>query len=159
MLAHQVAVGSADFLQRGEVLLAVEHVPGEAHDVLRLAFRLLENLEDVLDGLAELAGEGFFLPLALAGPADLAGDEHQPAADDDAVGEALGARPGGWLEYLHHAVFLSLKRWSFPVSVRGRVSTNSMARGYLYGAMACFTWSCNVRAVSGPASFPGFNTT
>ena len=90
-----------------------------------------ENVQDVLDGLAELAGEGFFLPFALAGPADLPGDEHQLAAGGDAVGEALGARPVGRLQNLHHAVFLSLKRCSFPVSVRGSVSTNSIARGYL----------------------------
>ena len=49
----------------------------------------------------------------------------------DAVGEALGARPAGRLQDLHHAFFLSLKRCSFPVSVRGSVSTNSTARGYL----------------------------
>src|SRR5687768_16712016 len=135
MFAHELAVGGADLLQRREVFVAVDHIPGEAHDVLGPAFRLLQHLENVLDGLAELAGEGFFLSLALAGPADLAGDEHQPAAGDDAVGEAFGARPGRRLQDLHHAHlpswFLSLNRCSFPVSVRGNSATNSTARGYL----------------------------
>src|ERR1700682_4977074 len=35
--AHELAVGRADLLQCAEILFFVEHVPGEAHDVLRFA--------------------------------------------------------------------------------------------------------------------------
>src|SRR5687767_336882 len=127
--AHELAVGLADRFQGTEVFLLVEHVPGEAHDVLGLAAGLRQDGEDVLERLAELPGEIARFPPALAGPADLAGDEDDLAAGDDAVREALGARPARRLKDFHAA--LNLKRCSFPVSVRGSVSTNSIARGYL----------------------------
>src|SRR5712671_4596604 len=41
--AHELPVGGADFLQCAEVLLLVAHVPGEPHDVLRLAVSLLQD--------------------------------------------------------------------------------------------------------------------
>src|SRR5256885_4459236 len=159
MPAHQLAIRCSDIAQRGEIFLLVEHIPGEPHDVMRLAARLGQDLEDVGDRLAELAGEVARSPFALRRPANLAGDEDQAAFRHDAVGVALGARPAGRLQDLHHACFLNLKRCSLPVSVRGSVSTNVMARGYLYGAIAFFTWSCSVLTIASPAVWPSFSTT
>ena len=45
----------------------------------------------------------------------------------------------------------SLKRCSLPVSVRGSAVQNSIARGYLYGAMWALTKSCSSRANASPA--------
>src|SRR5256885_6044775 len=50
-------------------------------------------------------------------------------------------------------------RCSFPVGVRGNASTNSIARGYLYGAIWPLTKSCNVFAGSRPSSAPAWTTT
>src|SRR5689334_17940793 len=135
---HQLAVGKTDLLQRREVLFLVEHVPGQPHDVLGPAVRFLQDREDVFQGLPELPGEVARLPLALAAPADLAGDEDQLAARGDAVGETLGPGPARRLQDLHGQP-LSLKRCTLPVSVRGSASMNSTMRGYLYGAMTCLT--------------------
>ncbi len=44
---------------------------------------------------------------------------------------------------------------NFPVSVLGSFSTNSIRRGYLYGAISAFTKSCSSRASSGVAAHPG----
>src|SRR5207302_11182727 len=139
------------------VCLLVEHVPGEPHEVLRSAARLRQYLDDVLQRLLELAGEIVRLPFALAGPTDLPGDEHQLAARGDAVGEAARLGPRRRLQELHHACFLSLKRCTLPVSVRGSASMNSTALGYLYGAMAFFTCSWSWRTVPSPCSWPGLS--
>src|SRR6185503_19768617 len=136
-----------DAFQRIQVFLLVEDVPGQANDVLRLAVGFREHGEDVLDGLPELPCEIARLPFAFAGPADLPGDEDEVALGGDAVREAFRSRPAGRLQNFHCG-FLSLKRCTFPVSVRGNASTNSMARGYLYGAIARLTWSCRVFFIS-----------
>src|SRR5262249_35339768 len=158
MPAHDGAVGDADVLQGREIFLLVDHVPGEPHDVLRSSAGLRQHLDDVLQRLLELAGEVVRFPLALAGPADLSGDEDELAARDDAVGEAARFRPRRRLQYLHHAHFpvcLNLKRCTLPVSVRGSVSMNSICRGYLYGAITFFTCSWSWRAVLSPGAVPG----
>ena len=90
---------------------------------------------------AGLRDEVVALELLLRIPADLAADEDLGAAGGDAIGISLGRRPSGRLQEFH-GVF-SLKRCSLPVSVRGSLATNSISRGYLYGAMLAFTWSCN----------------
>src|SRR5688572_20766136 len=130
MPAHELAVRVPHGLQRVEVLALVEHIPGQAHDVLGPSVRLREHFEDVGERLAELAREIARFPFAFAGPAHLAGNEHELPARSDSIGEAFRSRPAGRLEDIHGEV-LSLKRCSLPVSVRGSVSTNSMARGYL----------------------------
>jgi hypothetical protein len=90
------------------------------------------------------------LPLALAGVAHLPRDVDGSAAfHRDAAGEALRFRPTGRLQDLHQ------KRCSLPVSVRGSASTNSIARGYLYGAIALFTCSCSALTISGSARLTG----
>src|SRR5436190_3775310 len=159
MPAHDGAVSDADVLQGREIFLLVDHIPGQPHDVLRLAVRLCEHLDDVLQRLLELAGEVARFPSSLAGPADLSGDEDELAAGGDAVGEALGACPAGRLQDLHHDCFLSLKRCTLPVSVRGSVSMNSICRGYLYGAITFFTCSWSWRTAPSPAALPGLRTT
>src|SRR5690348_8424953 len=157
--AHQFPVGGADLLERRQVLLLVQHVPGEAHQVFGFSPGLSQHVEDVLQRLPELPGERALAPFALAGPADLAGDEDELALRGDAVGEALRPRPARRLQRLDHRCALSLKRCSLPVSVRGSESTNSTARGYLYGAITFFTWSCSVFFISSPPSLPGLRTT
>src|SRR5262245_16836710 len=159
VLAHQLAIGRANRFQRIQIFLAVEHVPRQPHDVLRPAVRFFQDFQNIEKTLPELAGEVVRFPLAFAGPADLAGDEHQRSAGGDAVGKALGACPARRLKNFHFSVPLSLKRCSFPVSVRGSVSTNSIARGYLYGAITFLTCSCNDFFVSAFFSLPGFSTT
>ena len=78
----------------------------------------------------------------------------------DAVGEALAPAPSpaaaGSASSLR---FLSLNRCSLPVSVRGSASTNSIARGYLYGAMGCFTCSCSFSHRARPGLDARFRTT
>src|SRR5260221_12230230 len=76
-------------------------------------------------------------------------------ADDDRV-EALGA----------HARFLrcssrsrSSRRRIFPLIVFGRSVTNSISRGYLYGAVTFFTCSCSSAASASLALCPGASTT
>src|SRR6185437_12814889 len=127
-----------------------------------LTARLGEHFEDVGERLAELAGEVACSPFALR-PADLAGDEHELALRGDAVRKAFRARPAGRLQDLHHGahfpVGLSLKRCSVPVSVRGSVSTNSIARGYLYVAMTFFTCSWSVLTMAASRVWPSFTTT
>src|SRR6266446_6613571 len=49
----------------------------------------------------------------------------------------------------------SRNRCSLPVAVRGKASANSIARGYLYGAIWLLTKSCSVFAGSRPSSAPG----
>src|SRR5207248_4382939 len=87
------------------------------------------------------------LPGARPRPSDLRGDVYGGTAPDcAAVGNAARRGPFRRLEDLHHARSLNLNLCSFPVSVRGRASTNSTRRGYLYGAIAPFTWSCKLFA-------------
>src|SRR5688572_9575218 len=158
VLAHELAVRLADRFQCAQVFLPVEHVPGETHDVLGFSLRFLQHRDDVLQGLPKLPRKVARFPLALAGPADLPGDEDERALGGDAVREALGAGPPRRLQDRHSGA-LSLKRCSLPVSVRGSVSTNSIARGYLYGAITFFTCSCNAFAVSGSFGKSFFSTT
>src|SRR5579864_3171599 len=53
----------------------------------------------------------------------------------------------------------SRKRCSLPVAVRGSSSANSIALGYLYGAISPLTKSCSALTGSGPSSAPGCSTT
>jgi predicted amidohydrolase YtcJ len=41
-----------------------------------------------------------------------------------------------------------------PVSVRSSASRNAIARGYLYGAIVAFTWSCSARAIAACVPLP-----
>src|SRR2546426_8485516 len=138
MPAHQLALRAAQLLQRRQVFLPVEPVPGQPPEVLGLAAGLRQDVQDIFQRLPELPGKRSVEPFALAAPADLATDENQPALAGNPVGEALRPRPARRLQDLHSHC-LSLKRCSLPVSVRGKASANSTPRGYLYGAMLFFT--------------------
>src|SRR5262249_11375719 len=46
----------------------------------------------------------------------------------------------------------SSTRRILPLTVLGRPATNSMARGYLYGAVTRFTCSCRARTSSSPGA-------
>ena len=128
--------------QGGQVLVAVDDVPGHPHDVLRPPARLGEHRDDVRESLPRLRGEVVGLERLRGVPADLAADRDERAARGDAVRVAFRLRPAGRLQDLQHglllcrvrqadAIWRSLKRCSLPVSVRGSDSTNSIARGYL----------------------------
>src|SRR5882762_10297699 len=93
MPAHQLAVRGAQLPQRRQVLLPVEHVPGQPHEVLGLAAGLRQDFENIFQRLTELPGKRSIDPFALAAPADLAADENQSAFTGDPVGKALRPRP------------------------------------------------------------------
>src|SRR3546814_21038598 len=59
----------------------------------------------------------------------------------------------------HHDCVRSANRCNLPVSVRGRLSTKAMARGYLYGAIVALTWSCSVLTMASSPEKPGLSTT
>ena len=91
-----------------------------------------QHVDDVLQGLADLADEIVGLEPALAVPADLAADEDEAALGGDAVGVALGFRPAGRLQdRVRCHDFLNRKRWILPVWVFGRAGVNVTERGYL----------------------------
>jgi hypothetical protein len=73
-------------------------------------------------------------------------EPRRPAADDRELECRLRVR---------QLLSRSRNRCSLPVAVRGRASANSIARGYLYGAIWLLTKSCSVFAGSGPRSAPG----
>src|SRR6185437_2352034 len=50
-------------------------------------------------------------------------------------------------------------RFSLPVSVLGSCATNSIARGYLYGATSRLTWSCNAVTSAASPMISGASTT
>src|SRR6476620_11835991 len=131
MPADQFAIGRPHLLEGAEVFLLVEDVPGHAHDVFRSAAGLRQYCQGVLEGLPELAGKCFILKNALCVESNLARHEYRRSTPDgNAVGKTLRLHPARWLQNFHEGI-LSLKRCSFPVSVRGSSATNSMARGYL----------------------------
>lgn len=57
------------------------------------------------------------------------------------------------------SISLSSTRRILPEIVFGSVSTNSISRGYLYGAVTFLTCSCNSLASSGEAAYPGARMT
>src|SRR3954453_6661532 len=169
---HDGAVRRADLARVREVLVAVGDVPGQPDDVLGARARLGEHGEHVAQRLARLAGE-----VAMREGAGLVPADH-PAREDDAVRldpvrVALGLRPAGRLQGPHRSTgpgesppgrllpatrapwaspspsSRSTVRWTLPVGVRGSASRNSTRRGYLYGAILAFTWSCSSFAVTG----------
>src|SRR6202035_1461776 len=91
--ADDVAIGGADRGGARRIFLLVEDVPGHAGDMLGLGAGGGENLDDVAKGLTDLRHEIVAVELLLGVPADLAGDENQSAAADDAVRVSLGTRP------------------------------------------------------------------
>jgi hypothetical protein len=91
---------------------------------------LLQHGDDVAQRLLGLRDEVVGLELLLGVPADLATDEDLRAARRHTVGISLGGQPIRAVAGTS-CLSLSLKRCSLPVSVRGRLATNSISRGYL----------------------------
>src|SRR4051794_37949942 len=169
MIAQHRAIGCTELAAAGQIFVHVEDVPGQADDMLRTRFALGQNRADVFQGLLRLRDEALWKFLVLV-PADHAADKHELAARLDAVGVAFRRGPAGRLQRLmlggsrwqsghgsgrhghspYEASFRDApsaarrrnsKRCSFPVCVFGSSVTNSMARGYLYGATVALTWS------------------
>src|SRR5262249_46099204 len=177
MPAHDLAIGGAERGTVGEILVHVAHVPGQPHDVGGRAAGLFEHRGDVLQREPRLRDEAVG-EAAIAVLPDHAADEHHAAMRQDAVGEALRPRPAGrpqhlvgsaivrhgrlqdasWCGAASRARRRSSKRCSLPVWVRGSAATYSMARGYLYGAIAAFTWSCNCLVMAASPLKPGRST-
>src|SRR5205814_7205449 len=54
---------------------------------------------------------------------------------------------------------LNSLRLSLPVAVFGSASTNSIARGYLYGAICALAWACSSATNASDASASALSTT
>ena len=90
MVAEHRAIGRAELAAAGHILVHVDHVPGQAHDMLRARAALGQNREDVFQRLPRLRDKSFRKFLVLV-PADHAADKDELAARLDAVGVALGS--------------------------------------------------------------------
>src|SRR5215469_5572842 len=77
----------------------------------------------------------------------------RPAADDGNAHQPCRSAA------LFAACSRSTKCWTLPVELRGRIGTNSMARGYLYGAIFCLAKSCSSAASASPGFEPSRTTT
>ena len=93
---------------------------------------------DVLQRLADLAGEVVGFELLIAIPADLPGDVDLPSLGGDTVGKAFGGFPIGRMQdfmgrgFTHVAVSsFNRNRCTLPVAVLGSASMNLTERGYL----------------------------
>src|SRR5690606_65046 len=93
-------------------------------------------------------------------PQGAAEDERRqdPAARAARRGER---EAGGVVRYLlsRYSCSRSRNRCSLPVSVLGNESQNSIARGYLYGAIVCLTKFCSSATSASLALQPFFSTT
>ena len=85
------------------------------------------------------------------------------ARSPETVNRRSGERESGWISsrfmnYQVSPVSACLRRMSrltFPERVFGRVLTNSISRGYLYGALWCFACCCSSRTRDSVGSYPG----
>ena len=85
-------------------------------------------------------------------------DTDDQLAQDEEINFLL-IEAGGSIYRAAAAICLSAKRRNLPVSVFGSCATNSIARGYLYGAIACLTWSCSACASTASPGAPLDRTT
>ena len=83
--AHHCAVDSAQLLETGNVLGAVQDVPGHAGDVLRACAGLGQHGDDIAKRLGGLQDEVVALKLLLGVPADLAADKYLGAMGGNAM--------------------------------------------------------------------------
>ena len=171
MAADHLAVGAAQRREARQIFILVDDVPGQPCDMLRPPACFGQHRHDVGQCLPRLSHELVRFERAVCVPSHLPGDKDDPPCRGDAVRVAARLCPRRWLENLHAVLRWSFrlrfvshcfcpalarscwrrrKRWSLPVSVRGRLAVNSIARGYLYGAIARLTnsWSSRARAVS-----------
>src|SRR3954466_5099114 len=111
-----------------------------------------QHSHNILQSLRDLLSEVISLELSGNGvPSHLAGYEDPASARCYPVRIPFSARPSFrrndslvcHLTGCSIALCRNTYRWILPVLVFGSDSTNSMLRGYLYGAICCFTKSCN----------------
>src|SRR5688500_16155508 len=140
VVTEQRAIGVANLSTSRKVLRAIGHVPGEAYHMPRLCPASAQDDDDIVERQPNLCRH--FVGLERLGgriPANLPGDCDHAATRGHAVCVATGPRPTLRLDDLHltcpavreGGASRRRKRWSLPVSVRGRAGTNSMHRGYL----------------------------
>src|SRR3954471_24031208 len=136
MPADDAAIGFADLALARDIVALVGDEPGHAHDVPRFAAGFRQDGDHVHQRALDLRDEIAADEVRILGPADLPGDEDEPAVGGDAVGIALRRLPAFRLQELKiaHApphFWRRRKRWILPVGVFGSASTNITARGYL----------------------------
>src|SRR6516165_6906118 len=199
MGTQDLTIDHAQFLQARKILLHVDDIPGQPHQMIRPRVTLGEDRRNVAKRLARLCKEAF-RKAALIVPADYAAGHHDASVGCHAIGIALWCRPAAGLQnpgvrrafafcdgqhgnhgplFCAHetspsisysaaipadaapacACWRSAKRFSLPVSVLGNCATNSIARGYLYGAISRLTCSCSVVTSASSAVEPAATTT
>src|SRR5439155_27026173 len=80
-------------------------------------------------------------------------------AEDDGGGRRRDSRRQHGVGAMPRDQARSLNRWILPVAVFGSSSTNSIQRGYLYGAIRVFTNSLSSSASASFGFWPCFNRT
>src|SRR5512147_2864125 len=93
MAADRSAIGLSNFPLTGHVLRLVCHIPGEAHQMSRLAARRRKNIDDIFQSLLDLSDKIVAFEFPLTVPANLTGNENLPALRNDAVGITFRSRP------------------------------------------------------------------
>src|SRR5690348_13964772 len=91
--AHDLTPDGAGLGGSRHIFLLVEHVPHHARDVVGLGAGGGEDVDRVLERLAQLPDEVVAAETLLAVPADLAGDEDLRAARHDRIGIAFRPYP------------------------------------------------------------------
>jgi glycerol kinase len=107
MRADDLAIGAAELTQACRVFVHIEHIPSQAHEVMRLGAPLGEDRADVRERLPRLRNEAV-REVAHDVPADDAAGHHDAPVSRHAVGVAARRRP---------ALGLQDRR---PVIARGR---------------------------------------
>src|SRR5690349_7961364 len=157
-----LAVRGADRLPLPEVRVAIGDEPRQPNEMLGAPACRGEHGDDVLERPTRLRHQTTVHDdPALRVPPDLARDAHHAPFGRDAVGVPRARGPVGRANLCRHQIVSCCRsryRCNLPVSVRGSLSTNSIRRGYLYGAISDFTNSCSSFASSEVGSMPGRTT-
>jgi len=152
VLAHDTAIGLAEFAQAQQIFLLVENEPGQPRDVFGAATGLDNKRHDIRKRLSRLRDKIFALEPLLGIPADLPGEKDRAAFGDDAIAKTFGELPATRMKKCMRSRHLlspheapeggpcrSRKRWILPVWVFGSASMNFTERGYLNGAIVALT--------------------
>jgi hypothetical protein len=95
--AKDLAIDLAELFQVRKILVHIDDVPGEAHEMFRPRIALGENRRDVAQGLANLGDKARGKTL-LAIPPDYASGHHDAAVGRHAVRIPFGDRPAARLQ-------------------------------------------------------------
>ncbi len=97
MIAHDSAIGRANFTLVGQILCLVGNIPRQPGDIARLSPRFPDHGQNILERLAHLADEVVGFEFLIGIPADLPADkQHAPLADHP-VGVTFGRFPAIWV--------------------------------------------------------------